>query len=112
MPTDARARLDLLRSLEATLGPDPAATLMSLLPPAPEELATRQDLAELRSGMAELRGEMALMRGELVNEIGRVCEEVAGTFGQLVVQQRTLLLTLVATVIALAALALTLVGLT
>ena len=60
-------RRELFDQLEATLGAEPAATMMELLPQQPaSDLVTRNDMdrfgAELR---AELRGEMAELRGEM-----------------------------------------------
>jgi hypothetical protein len=48
MPVDDRTRLNLLRRLEAVLGPEEANTLMAHLPPvAWNEVATKDDLGTL-----------------------------------------------------------------
>lgn len=96
MAVDEAARHQLYNSLESNLGPEPASTLMSLLPPVGwADVATKQDLhalenglrgeiAELRAetyqGFAELRGEMhqgfGELRGELHQEIGALRTEL------------------------------------
>ena len=81
MATTDRARRDLFTRLEATLGEDPAETLMQLLPNEPaDQLVTRTDMhafgAELRGEMAELRGEMAELRGELRAEMAELRADV------------------------------------
>ena len=81
MTTTERQRLDLHHRLDEALGPDHAATLMDSLSPIPwTELATKEDLADLRAELdlrfdrVDLRFEqidgrfeveMALLRGEL-----------------------------------------------
>ena len=62
MAVDEAARHQLYNSLESNLGPEPASTLMSLLPPVGwADVATRQDLHALENG---LRGEIAELRAE------------------------------------------------
>ena len=64
MVVDERARHRLFRTLEERLGPDEAATLMSLLPPAGwADVATKHDLEELR---AATRHDLDDLREELV----------------------------------------------
>jgi hypothetical protein len=59
MPVDDRTRLNLLRRLEAVLGPEEANTLMAHLPPVTwNEVATKDDLGTLGT---TLRGEMHAM---------------------------------------------------
>ncbi len=75
MPTDAERR-DLFAALDHALGPDPAATLMALLPQVGwADMATRADVAShataLREAMVELRGEL---RGELAELGGGMAE--------------------------------------
>lgn len=53
---DQLALRDRLREI---LGPDPAATLMAMLPQR-DELATKNDLLGVRD---DLRGELAVLRG-------------------------------------------------
>lgn len=63
MAVDEAARHQLYSSLEATLGPEPTSTLMSLLPPVGwADVATKQDLANLDLG---LRAEMANLRADM-----------------------------------------------
>lgn len=52
-------RSDLYNGLSEMLGPDRAETLMAQLPQFdPTDMATKSDLAELRSEFAELRAEL------------------------------------------------------
>jgi hypothetical protein len=69
-------RLRLFETARRSWGDEAAATLMDLLPPLDwSQVATKQDLAELRS---DLRAEIADLRGELHREIGSVRAEIAG----------------------------------
>jgi hypothetical protein len=63
-------RARLARRLEQVLGREEAETLMAQLPPYDwPDLATKQDIAELRGDMEQLRGElkgdMKQLRGEM-----------------------------------------------
>lgn len=70
MPSNDDDWRELFDLLEAGLGSRTAALLMAHLPPADwAELATKSDLAGLRS---ELKGEMAEMRGEMRGEMAEV----------------------------------------
>jgi hypothetical protein len=63
-------RRTLLEALEHMLGPRPAAILMGHLPPVGwVDLATRADIAELRS---EVRGEIAELRGDMKEQFARM----------------------------------------
>ena len=68
-------RLALVESAKTSWGEDTAQTLMDLLPPDPDDLATKADLAvlgsELRVEMADLRGEVAQLGGDLRAEMGQ-----------------------------------------
>ena len=67
MPADDRDRLDLLRKLEAVLGPEEANNLMAHLPPVTwNEVATKDDL---RATKDDLRTEMQHMESTLRNEM-------------------------------------------
>jgi hypothetical protein len=77
MAVDEAARHQLYTTLEATLGPEPTSTLMSLLPPVGwADVATKQDLASLENA---LRAEMADLRTELHKEIGGLRTEIHTT---------------------------------
>lgn len=77
MAIDERRRHDLYVRAEELLGPEPAGSLMELLPPAGAEVATRQDLENLRSATkqdldvmaASLRLEMANLGSALRTEM-------------------------------------------
>jgi hypothetical protein len=66
-------RLALFESIKTFLGEENAQTLMAYLPPAPDTVATKADVAllgtELRSEMSmlgtELRGEMTVLRSDM-----------------------------------------------
>jgi regulator of protease activity HflC (stomatin/prohibitin superfamily) len=68
MAVDEAARHQLYNSLEATLGPEPTSTLMSLLPPVGwADVATKQDLAALENNL----------RTAIDSEVGGLCAEFA-----------------------------------
>jgi hypothetical protein len=97
MSTD-HDRLRLYEHARDSWGDDPARTLMDLLPPDPQELATKADLLATRS---ELRGEMAELRTELRGEMAELRIELTK---QMAEQTRTLvfaMLTMVLTVLTL-----------
>jgi hypothetical protein len=75
-------RARLARRLEQVLGREEAETLMAQLPPYDwPDLATKQDLAELRGDMEQLRteltGDMAQLRGEMGELRGEMRLEMA-----------------------------------
>jgi hypothetical protein len=78
--TPAR-RHDLFEHARSSWGADSAETLMELLPPDADQLATQQDVlltkAELRTEMAELRTEMAEFRTEMRVEMAELRTEMA-----------------------------------
>ena len=95
-------RARLARRLEQVLGREEAETLMAQLPPYDwPDLATKQDLAELRGDMeqlrtdfkgeieqlrTELKGDMAQLRGELKGDVVQLrgeMEQLRGEMGQL-----------------------------
>jgi hypothetical protein len=86
MVTDEDRR-HLHDALEGTLGAVPAATLMALLPPVGwADVATKQDVAALRSElkgeMAELRGEMAELRSEMASMLPKlIAANIASMIG-------------------------------
>ena len=69
MTTEMSRRHQLFEHARETCGPDTAETLMDLLPPDRDELATKSDLVvlrgELREEMGELRVEMANLRADM-----------------------------------------------
>lgn len=74
MPFDETARSRLLAKLTELLGAEEAATLMERLHPQDwSQLATKDDLAELRS---EVRGEISELRTEVRSKIAEVRVEV------------------------------------
>ena len=82
MPSNDDDRRELFDLLESGLGSRTAALLMAHLPPIGwEHLATKSDLASLRS---ELRGEMAELRGELKGEMAELRGEMAELLGEMV----------------------------
>lgn len=75
-------RRHLFAVLEERLGPEPAATMMELLPAGGgADLARRSDLvafkAEVRGEMAELRGEVRELRGEMRGDVGELKGQIA-----------------------------------
>ena len=67
MTTTERQRLDLHHRLDEALGPDHAATLMDSLSPIPwTELATKEDLADLRAEL-DLRFDRVDLRFEQID---------------------------------------------
>ena len=87
MPGDEDRR-ELFDLLEPRLGSRGAALLMAQLPPVGwAELATKTDLAALRSElMGEIRGEMGDLRGEmggLRGEMGGLRGEMGGLRGEI-----------------------------
>jgi hypothetical protein len=100
MAVDERARHELHGRLDDVLGREEATTLMSLLPPVGwADVATKHDLDSLR---IELRAEIGQLRGELRGEIG----QLRGEFHRdLDVLTRTLMISMLTAVIAVAGLA-------
>ena len=100
MAVDERARHELHGRLDDVLGREEATTLMSLLPPVGwADVATKHDLDSLR---IELRAEIGQLRGELRGEIGQLRGEFHRDLGVLT---RTLMISMLTTVIAVAGLA-------
>jgi hypothetical protein len=100
MAVDERARHELHGRLDDVLGREEATTLMSLLPPVGwADVATKHDLDSLR---IELRAEIGQLRGELRGEIGQLRGEFHRDLGVLT---RTLLISMLTAVIAVAGLA-------
>lgn len=74
--TSTADRLRLYQHAKESWGDEPARTLMELLPVDPNDLATKADLALLRS---ELREEMATFRGEIRAELHQSMAEQTRT---------------------------------
>lgn len=75
-------RRQLFTVLEESLGHEPAATMMELLPAGGgADLARKSDLlmlgSELRGEMAELRGEVRELRGEMRGDVGELKGQIA-----------------------------------
>ena len=68
-------RLALFASAKTSWGEDTAQTLMDLLPPDPDALATRADLALLKADLALVKGELL----ERMSDLTRV--QVLATMG-------------------------------
>ena len=76
MPSNDDDRRELFDLLESGLGSRTAALLMAHLPPVGwAELATKSDVASLRS---ELKGEMAELRGEMAELRADVTDKLSG----------------------------------
>ena len=100
MAVDERARHELHGRLDDVLGREEATTLMSLLPPVGwADVATKHDLDSIR---IELRAEIGQLRGELRGEIGQLRGEFHRDLGVLT---RTLMISMLTAVIAVAGLA-------
>jgi hypothetical protein len=100
MAVDERARHELHGRLDDVLGREEATTLMSLLPPVGwADVATKHDVDSLR---IELRAEIGQLRGELRGEIGQLRGEFHRDLAALT---RTLMISMLTTVIAVAGLA-------
>jgi hypothetical protein len=86
---DERARHELFQQLERTLGEEAAATLMEHLPPTGwGDVATRRDIDVLR---ADLRGEMSALRADFRGEL----------ISAMAVQTRTMLFSMLGTILTL-----------
>lgn len=100
MGTSEAARADLYNGLAEFLGPDRAETLMTHLPRHdPSEVATKSDIAGLRSDMgdikAELRAEMTDLKTELRAEMADLRAEFRGEMAALNVRLDHMFVTLV-----------------
>jgi hypothetical protein len=111
MALDERARHQLFLRLEAVLGPEPARTLMELMPPVGwADVATKRDLDALEQRM-DLRFEaMDHKFGAMDHKLEALKHELLATFrGELLTtvtaQTRTLVLANLGAVLSTAALA-------
>jgi 3-oxoacyl-ACP reductase-like protein len=116
MPATDAERLALHRRLEAVLGPNEAATLMTAVPPVGwSDLVTKDVLRSemsllrgemanmesgLRSDMADLRSEIGAVRAEMAAEFGSVRSEIGSVRADSASQTRMLMLTMVVLVVA------------
>lgn len=110
MVTDERSRRRLQEALVDAIGPEPADTLLTYLPPTGwADVATKRDVAtlgtQLRGEMTELRSEMSGLRSELRGEMAKLGSDLrAELHHELRVQffwTVTLLLTLFAVAVSL-----------
>ena len=92
MAVSEKQRHELMKAMEGALGPEPAETLMNLLPPVGwADVATKVDLDHLRvAGRAdvdllrtELRSEMAELRSELRSEMAELRSELRSEMAEL-----------------------------
>ena len=81
MAVSEKQRHELMKAMEGALGPEPAETLMNLLPPVGwADVVTKTDLDHLRVAgradvdllRADLRSEMGELRSELRSEVAGV----------------------------------------
>jgi hypothetical protein len=80
MAVDERRWVDLYERLSAALGPEAATTLSELLPPRGADVATRGDVTALRG---DLLSEFTRGRESMVVEFARLREERAAELAQL-----------------------------
>jgi hypothetical protein len=84
MAISESARSDLYTGLRDVLGSDRADTLMSAIPLHDlDEVATKGDLAVLRTDMAEVRTEMAELRAELKTDMAESRAELKTDIAEL-----------------------------
>ena len=80
MARDPRSRHELKRKLEEALGQEAADTLMEALPPHPwDELATKADVALLRTDVEALRADVGVLKsdvGVLKSDVGALKSDV------------------------------------
>ena len=96
MAIDERRRHELYLRVEEVLGPEPADSLMQLLPPAGSDVATKQDVEAMG---AALRQEMSTMWHEIV---GTMRAEFAAQTKAMFLVIVTIVLTMSGLVLALA----------
>jgi hypothetical protein len=106
MPLTERQRHDAYEALQQAFG-DHTDTVIELLRPDHDRLATREDvalgLADVRREIAEVRVEMAELRTELKTEMAHLRTELKTEMRDLTTgQTRTMMLGLVGSVTALA----------
>ena len=92
MAVSEKQRHELMKAMEGALGPEPAETLMNLLPPVGwADVATRSDLDHLRVAgradvdllRAELHSEMSELRSDLRAEMGDLRAGLRAEMGEL-----------------------------
>ena len=103
MAVDERRRVELFERLSAALGQEAATTLSELLPPRGGDVATTDDVTyvvtEMRSESAQIRSEMEAMEHRLVTVFERRISQAVTA------QTRTLVVSQLAALVAIAALA-------
>jgi hypothetical protein len=99
MSTAEQERHDLHGKLEAVLGRDEAATIMSYLPPVGwADVATKHDLGRLEDRFDRLEGRFDRLEDRMARELGTLRTEIA-------VQGRMFMLTTAASILTTASLA-------
>ena len=103
MVIDERARHELYERLESTVGEEATGTLMSYLPPVGwADVATKRDLDQLSGEFDQLRREVRMEMGSMRHEL------LAEFHRELTRQTRTIIFSVLGTLIGLSGLALTL----
>lgn len=110
MAVDEERRAELFERLSATLGREAATTLGELLPPRGEHVATSGEVAGLRADAARHRDEMAAMEHRLRTEMAAMEHRLVAMFERRISdavtsQTRTLVLSQLGALVAIAALA-------
>ncbi|MGF1618845.1 MAG: hypothetical protein ACFCU2_13730 [Acidimicrobiia bacterium] len=112
MTTGIRDRDSLYVKLREVLGDEQAATLMGLLPPDREQLATKADIlnvkTELKADVAELKADIAVLQSdvaELKSAMGKFDERLWEFHGALRSQTRTFVTATVSSMIGVGGLA-------
>jgi hypothetical protein len=78
MTTGIRDRDTLYVRLREVLGDEQAATLMELLPPDREQLATKADVLAVKTDLQEVKTDLQDVKTELQADIAELKAEVAG----------------------------------
>jgi len=103
MPISEAARADLYTGLAEAIGPNRAETLMAQLPRIdPAEVATKSDVAVLRSDLAELRAGINGELGELRLSLAAVNQRLDRLFLTLLVGSFGIVATMLGVIVTVA----------